>query len=334
MVREPPRLSTPDQTRDERLWCARLCRAHHRVQDIDKRRLDMNDITNRRWIVGVDGSDESLDALAWARDSASPDDAILVVHAWDVPVMVGYDVAVAIDPRAIEEAAQAFLNDLVSRTSDDRVTGQLVRSHAGRCIVDLAELGDSVVLGHRGTGRMSMMLGSTASYVLHHLSQPVVIVRGDGKHSGRRIVVGADDHDLVDDEGQLVPGSENEAVRAMQWAMGLPGVDQIKVVHAWFLPAVVTGWYAGPGADFEVMDAASDSVIEHVVRAAGSVPDGVEITREVLRGTPGFAMIEASRDADLVVVGSRGRGTLRGLLLGSTSAEVASYGHCPVAVVR
>ena len=82
------------------------------------------------------------------------------------------------------------------------------------------------------------------------------------------------------------------------------------------------------------MDAASDAVIDHVIAAAGPIPEGVAVGREVLRGTPGFALIEASRDADLVTVGSRGRGTLRGLLLGSTSAEVASYGHCPVAVVR
>lgn len=54
----------------------------------------MTETMTRRWLVGVDGSDESLDALSWARDGASPDDRILVVHAWDVPVMVGYDVAI------------------------------------------------------------------------------------------------------------------------------------------------------------------------------------------------------------------------------------------------
>ena len=294
----------------------------------------MNVNTNRRWLVGVDGSDESLNALSWARAEAASDDSVIVVHAWDVPVMVGYEVAVAIDPKTIEDAAQAFLNDLVARTDDPRVSGQLLRSHAGRGIVDLTDPGDVVVLGHRGTGRMSMMLGSTASYVLHHVTQPVVIVRGDGAQPVGRVVVGADDHDLVDDDGDLIAGAENEAVRALRWAMALPDVAEVKVVHAWFLPAVVAGWYAGPGADFEAMDAASDTVINHVITAAGDAPEGVSITREVLRGTPGFALIEASRDVDLVVVGSRGRGTLRGLLLGSTSAEVASYGHCPVTVVR
>ena len=51
-------------------------------------------------------------------------------------------------------------------------------------------------------------------------------------------------------------------------------------------------------------------------------------------GTGGFALIEASRDADLIVVGTRGRSSFVQLLTGSTSLEVLSHAHCPVAVVR
>lgn len=287
----------------------------------------------RTYVVGIDGSDESAAALEWVRATAGPDDRIEAVHAWDVPVMVGYDVAVAIDPRSIEEAARAFLDDVVARTADPRVHANLVRSHPGRALVEVGAGASAVVVGHRGSGRMSMLLGSTASHALHNLSTPVVIIRGDEPSSARTVVVGADDHDLVADDGQAVSG-ENESVRALRWAWSLPGVTEVRVVHSWFLPAVVAGWYAGPGADYEVMDAASERIIDHVITAAGTPPSGVTVEREVLRGTPGFGLIEASRDVDLVVVGSRGRGTLRGLLLGSTSAEVASYAHCPVAVIR
>jgi len=53
-----------------------------------------------------------------------------------------------------------------------------------------------------------------------------------------------------------------------------------------------------------------------------------------VRRTPGFALIEESRDADLIVMGSRGHGGFSELLLGSTTAEVTAHSHCPVAVLR
>jgi len=94
------------------------------------------------------------------------------------------------------------------------------------------------------------------------------------------------------------------------------------------------GMFTPVGAELEQMDKAADAVVDHVVEAAGPPPDGVEMTCEAVRGTPGFGLIEASRDADLVVVGSRGRGGFAGLLLGSTSAEVAAHCHVPVAIIR
>ena len=87
-------------------------------------------------------------------------------------------------------------------------------------------------------------------------------------------------------------------------------------------------------AETEEMDAAAQAQIDHVLAAVGPAPDGVELVSEPVRGTPGFAMIEESRDADLVVLGSRGHGGFSELLLGSTTSEVAAHSHCPVAVVR
>jgi nucleotide-binding universal stress UspA family protein len=68
--------------------------------------------------------------------------------------------------------------------------------------------------------------------------------------------------------------------------------------------------------------------------AAGPAPDGVRIVPVVVRDAGGRALIKASEDADLVVVGSRGRGGFAELLLGSTTAEVAAHSRTTVVVVR
>ena len=169
----------------------------------------------------------------------------MVVHAWDVPVVTGYEGAAAgvatVDPLTIEQ---------VSRSSS---TGVLAEQHdaaghrrdscpapAGRALVDLAdELGDdvTVVVGHSGSSKASLLLGSTAHHVVHHVKRPVVVVRGEMRLPVRRAVVGVDKGD--DDEEP-----DEHSLAALSWAVRLPGLERIEVSHADFVPGVA----AGPGA--------------------------------------------------------------------------------------
>ncbi len=285
------------------------------------------DTGRRTIVVGVDASRESDDAVDWARGVAGSNDRIVVVHGWDVPIVTSYEMVVVVDPHEIEVAAKQGLDDLLGRVGDARLEAVDAQGMAGRVIVEQGESADLVVVGHRGSSRASLILGSTANYVLHHTTKPVVVVRGTGVRPPRRIVVGVDDHELSTE-------GENSSVRAVQWAWSVPGVEEVVAAHAWFIPALAIGRMSSYAIDSEEMDTAARGVVDRVLRAAGKPPEGVRVVVESIRGTPGFALIEASSEADLVVVGSRGRGGFVGLILGSTSAEVVSHSHCPVAVIR
>lgn len=286
----------------------------------------------RTFVVGVDASPESDQAITWTRGVAGPDDRIVLLHAWQLPIVTGYDMVVSVDPTEVEQYAKQGLAEQVERIADHRLIPVVHQGHPGRSLVAEAEdrQATMIVVGHRGKSRVSMMLGSTANYVLHHTTRPVAVVRGDHMApSGtpltpQRVVVGVD-------AGEA---HENPSVRALQFAYGLPGVSEVHVVHAWFLPALAIGMFADVSADVEAMDAAAQAVVDQVIADAGTPPQGIRVTGEPVRGTPGFALIEESREVDLVVVGSRGRGGFSGLVLGSTSVEAAAHSHCPVVVVR
>ena len=283
----------------------------------------------RTYVVGVDASAESDRALDWTRSTAGPNDVIVVVHAWDVVSAVMLDEYTEVPSSELDQIAERAITELTDRLDDPRIEGTTRQGHAGKQIVECADDrdADAIVVGHSGSGRASVVLGSTANHVIHNTRRPVVVVRGDRRETPELIVVGADDQD-VDDDG------ENESVRALRWAYGVEGAQIIEVAHSWFMPSVVAGRFSNPGVDFEDYDRAAIEVAERVIAAAGEIPEGLDVRAVALNGTPEFALIEASRDADLVVVGSRGRGGFAGLVLGSTSLDLTAHAHCPVAIVR
>ncbi|NNE13013.1 MAG: universal stress protein, partial [Ilumatobacter sp.] len=241
---------------------------------------------SRKIVVGVDASPESATALEWATTFAGPDDRIAVVHAWDIPMMTGYDMVVAVDVNEIEQLAKQGLDEFVEKADDERLVPVLAQGHAGRAIVAEGEDADLIVVGHRGNSRLSLMLGSTANYVVHHApsDRPIVVVRGEKAGGFKRVVVGVDDFDDPED---------NPSVRALRWAYDLPGVEHVGALHAWFLPPLAVGVFHDVSSEMSAMDDAAQRVAERVVAAAGPAPEGVLVTAETARGTGSFALIEA-----------------------------------------
>jgi nucleotide-binding universal stress UspA family protein len=103
------------------------------------------------------------------------------------------------------------------------------------------------------------------------------------------------------------------------------------VVRAWSPPTPRLRAY-----DFDeaVINAAEQAWVDDLLTQWRQKYPELVMTTEIVAGDPAHAMIEASRTAQIVVVGSRGRGGFRGLLLGSVSQHLIHHGECPVAIVR
>lgn len=141
----------------------------------------------------------------------------------------------------------------------------------------------------------------------------------------RKIVVGVDE--------------SAEAVAALSWALENAGAeDNVLIIHAWQMPTyeAMDPMMYDPseiesGAK-RVVDLTLEAAIERA-RAADADRELPQIDASVGRGHPGRLLIEASSDADLLVVGSRGHGGFVGLLLGSVSTYAVHHAQCPVVVI-
>ena len=133
----------------------------------------------------------------------------------------------------------------------------------------------------------------------------------------------------------VVVGVDGSAasIEALRWAATTASTTgaAIHIVTTWDYP---TGY--GMEAAIGDWDPAADArqIVENAIAAAFPVSRPDAVSTAIVRGHPAQALIDASRDAAMLVVGSRGRGGFKGLLLGSVSAYCAEHALCPVVVIR
>ena len=136
----------------------------------------------QRIVVGIDGSETARRALAWAVGEARLRQAQLdVVHAWQMPNLVGGPYAVAFEPLPYEELARSTLAEAVKGQDmsglSREVRPMLVYAGAATAILQASEGADLIVVGSRGLGGFKeLLLGSVSHQVTHHARCAVVIV--------------------------------------------------------------------------------------------------------------------------------------------------------------
>ena len=129
-----------------------------------------------------------------------------------------------------------------------------------------------------------------------------------------------------------------DAARALRWAVeeGRLHAAKVVVLHAWEWPYPGhLGEVADKAIDTLGVDGAAREVLANMVEEAlEGVKVEIAVEQRAVEGSAAKALIDASADADLLAVGSRGRGGLARLVLGSVSEQCAHHAHCPVLIVR
>jgi nucleotide-binding universal stress UspA family protein len=291
--------------------------------------------TSQRWriVVGIDGSDEAIHALSWARDEAVLRDADLhVLHAWMLPVPTSELAAmVPTDTDVFEQAAEDVVTDALARighvaADGPRITTTAERGHAPTVLLEHGADADLLVVGSRGRGGFTgLLLGSISQQCLHHTQRPRAVIRAGVPLPGADdVVVGVD-------------GSEG-SMAALRWAIDEAAVRgaRLAVLYATMTtePVLPEGFGYIP-EDERGADDAGRRLVDQMVDGAlaRTTHRPTEIERVAVHERAAPALLTRAEGAGLLVVGSRGRGGFAGLLLGSVSQHCVHHAPCAVVVV-
>jgi nucleotide-binding universal stress UspA family protein len=252
-----------------------------------------------------------------------------VVHALETEVVLSEKLPLGTKevPASSDPVVTTAMGVVAAMAPDLQATAHSVTGFAPTTLIAASRLTATVVVGSHGRSALpSALLGSVSQQVAIHASCPVVVVREVGALDGsasRRVVVGVD-------------GSEaSQPALAYAFAYAASTGSGLTAVHTWWwepLEGVSLGepWTG----DWTQIASQETTVISEMLAGWTEKYPDVPVRPHVVRGDPVIELLEQSRDASLLVVGSRGRGGFIGLLLGSVSRRVLKRATCPVAVVR
>jgi len=282
-------------------------------------------------VVGVDGSESSLQAVDWAVDEAARLGLPLrLVYASLWERYEGSRPSFGTDRPAEEVMAEHIIASCAERARlrnpEVKVSSEVLPDDAVSVLLHAAHESSALVMGSRGRGEVAgMLLGSASLTVAARAACPVIVVRGEERNrqgSFGRVVVGV--------------GDSTEGSAALRFAFHEAEARgcALKAVRAWRRPA------------HEHVDSpliADDAARAHEERASTLLTDAlrdaernhpqVEVRRQAVEGPAHKVLLDASADADLVVVGALRRHGHFGLQLGRAAHALLHHAECPVVVV-
>lgn len=288
-------------------------------------------------VVGTDGSPVSKVAVDWAARTASLRGvALKVVHVINPPVVMAFPEVpmpegylqwqedegrrVLAAGLSIAEEASLLLGDAAKPIE---VTSEMVAGSSVPELVRESSRAQLVVVGCRGRSAVARgLLGSVSTGLVHHAHCPVAIIHDEDPlmpHPSKApVVVGVDGS----------PASERAVAIAFEEA-SLRGVDLV-AVHA----RSDSGMFEFPGADWSELRTSAEVTLSERLAGWGERYPDVLVRRVVVADRPAHQLLEQAQSAQLLVVGSHGRGGFAGMVLGSVSTAVIHGARMPVIVAR
>lgn len=273
----------------------------------------------KEFVVGLDGSDHSRMALQWAAAAAQAANVpVRAAQAWIHPRSAVLPIApVPVSAAEMDEQTRA---DIAAVAADVlgpsvAVTTNVLRGPPAGALLQAVSPDSVLVLGSRGLGGFAgLLLGSVSQECVEYAPCPVVVVRTDR-------VLGNGDVILVGKDGS--PGAQ----RALEWAHVLAGVtgSNVHAVHAW--RATVSE--RPPRLGQRLRSQAARTVKGWTQQVSD------EIESHEIEGDPRHVLVTAAQrfDPTLTVVGRRGAGGLRSMLLGSTANHLVRHSATNVAII-
>ena len=270
-------------------------------------------------LAGYDGSPDSEQALRWAAREARSRGAVLTVcQAWapGYPALPGEAAAFDLARQSGERILAQGLRFARTVMGSAEVRPLLAAGQAACVLCEHGASADMVVVGRRGNGRLAgLLLGSVSSQVAAHARRRVVVVGGHWCRAAGYL------------PGPIVVGIDGSVASQVAVAFAF---EEAALREAALLAVCALADTAGGLGGARRME----SDFEQAVARAQKEHLEVAVKALVAHGPPRAALLGAASQAQMLVVGSRGRGGVRGMMLGSVSQAVLHHAPCPVGVVH